>query len=226
MPALTIATRAAAAIGSHDARRRLRCLPLACLAAIGCIAGPVLVVLAVVSAVVAAMAGTGTASTDACSAACAAGASPPLRCPRLAVSQGFGDTPWEHPHTGIDLVCPQGTAVHALMSGVLHRLDGGDVPCLFPIGRRGGLGTFAAVVTGGITVLYGHLKSFATAEGESVVPGQTIGYEGATGCATGPHLHLEVDRAGVAVDPCPFLPAGYPAPHESGGQRCWGNAPP
>ena len=29
-----------------------------------------------------------------------------MNCPKLYVSQGYGDTPWEHPHTGIDIVCP------------------------------------------------------------------------------------------------------------------------
>jgi murein DD-endopeptidase MepM/ murein hydrolase activator NlpD len=59
-----------------------------------------------------------------------------------------------------------------------------------------------------------------------VTIGQPLGFEGATGCATGDHLHFEILEGGVPVDPCPLLPAGYPDPHDPTGLRCWGSALP
>jgi murein DD-endopeptidase MepM/ murein hydrolase activator NlpD len=41
--------------------------------------------------------------------------------------------------------------------------------------------------------------------GQQVAPGQLIGLVGATGLATGPHVHLQVDVDGVPVDPVSFL---------------------
>jgi murein DD-endopeptidase MepM/ murein hydrolase activator NlpD len=150
----------------------------------------------------------------------------PMLCPGLFVSQGFGDTPWEHPHTGLDIVCPPGTPVTAVTAGIFHRDDGGPVACRFPVGRTGGLGIYGQLDAGRAIFLYGHLEGFAAPDGAKVVAGQVLGYEGATGCATGNHLHFEVVVAGKSVDPCPVLPAGYPAPHDRGGLRCWGSASP
>ena len=51
--------------------------------------------------------------------------------------------------------------------------------------------------------VYGHLRSIADGvrEGMAVERGQVIGYVGATGLATGPHLHYALDRDGEYVDP-------------------------
>jgi murein DD-endopeptidase MepM/ murein hydrolase activator NlpD len=53
---------------------------------------------------------------------------------------------------------------------------------------------------------YGHLNEIAPgiAPGSQVERGQVIGYVGATGHATGPHLHYEVEQAGVNLDPMEF----------------------
>ncbi len=150
----------------------------------------------------------------------------PMNCPGLSVSQGFGDTPWEHPHTGIDIVCPPDTLVVAVVAGVFHRDHNAPSPCVFPVGRTGGLGTFGELDAGGDTFVYGHLGGFVAADGARVAAGQPLGFEGATGCATGPHLHFEVISGGRPVDPCPLLPAGYPAAHDPSGLRCWGSVPP
>ncbi len=149
-----------------------------------------------------------------------------MSCARLYVSQGFGDTPWEHPHTGIDIVCPADTIVVAVASGIFHRDQGAAIPCLYPKGRIGGLGTYGVLDAGGRTYLYGHLEAFAAPDGAHVTVGQPLGFEGASGCATGDHLHFEVLADGRPVDPCPYLPAGYPDPHDPTGLRCWGSAPP
>lgn len=150
----------------------------------------------------------------------------PINCPKLYVSQGYGDTPWEHPHTGIDIVCPPETLVIAVADGVFHRAQGSPVACLYPPGRSGGLGTYGVLDAGDRTFLYGHLDGFVAADGATVSVGQPIGFEGDSGCATGDHLHFEVLEDGRSVDPCPDLPPGYPDPHDQTGLRCWGSAPP
>jgi murein DD-endopeptidase MepM/ murein hydrolase activator NlpD len=193
-----------------------------------------LVVLAVGGALIAAMAslvGVGNAQpcaqlSSTCSALTDAIVGAPMNCPKLYVSQGYGDTPWEHPHTGIDIVCPPETLVIAVADGIFHRALGSPVACLYPVGRTGGLGTYGVLDSGGTTYLYGHLEGFVAADGESVVAGQPIGFEGDSGCATGDHLHFEVLEDGRPVDPCPELPAGYPDAHDQTGLRCWGSAPP
>jgi murein DD-endopeptidase MepM/ murein hydrolase activator NlpD len=150
----------------------------------------------------------------------------PMNCPTLSVSQGYGDTPWEHPHTGIDIVCPPGTMVIAVGAGVFHHEQGGQIACSYPKGSSGGLGTYGLLDVGHMAFLYGHLDGFVAPDGTQVTIGQPLGFEGATGCATGDHLHFEVLESGTPVDPCPLLPAGYPDPHDVTGLRCWGSAPP
>ncbi len=149
-----------------------------------------------------------------CAASAGGIVSAPMNCPSLYVSQGFGDTPWEHPHTGIDIVCPPATMVVAVADGVFHRNQGAPIACPYPPGRTGGLGTYGVLDAGGRRYLYGHLSAYAAPDGASVVVGQPLGFEGMTGCATGDHLHFEVRVSGRPVNPCPLLPAGYPDPHE------------
>jgi murein DD-endopeptidase MepM/ murein hydrolase activator NlpD len=74
-------------------------------------------------------------------------------------------------------------------------------------------------------MLYGHLDAVLPLDGSQVMPGEVLGFEGATGCATGPHLHFQVDVNGDPVNPCQVLPDGYPAARTADG-HCWGTAPP
>ena len=115
-----------------------------------------------------------------------------MNCPSLYVSQGYGDTPWEHPHAGIDIVCPPATMVVAVATGVFHRGQGAPIACPYPPGRTGGLGTY-----GVLTPVAGHISTAISRRSRrptalSVVVGQPLGFEGVTGCATGYHLHFEV----------------------------------
>jgi murein DD-endopeptidase MepM/ murein hydrolase activator NlpD len=126
------------------------------------------------------------------------------------VSSGFGAR--FHPifrnwraHTGVDFAAPRGTRV-------LVTADGHVVAA----GPRGGYGNAVEVRHGsGITTLYAHLSGFAAGirAGARVHQGEPIGFVGATGYATGPHLHYEFKVAGIHQDPLRVaLPKAEPVP--------------
>ena len=56
-----------------------------------------------------------------------------------------------------------------------------------------------------VRILYCHLSEWRVSSGQEVTPGELIGLVGATGLATGPHVHLQVDVDGTPVDPATFL---------------------
>lgn len=120
-----------------------------------------------------------------------------------AVSSRFGyrDDPFLGKlelHTGVDLVQPFGSEIHATGGGrVIHA------------GLEGGYGEMVEIDHGfGLTTRYGHLSDIAVAEGEVVKRGDVLGRLGSTGRSTGPHLHYEVRIDGGPVDPERFLRAG------------------
>ena len=59
----------------------------------------------------------------------------------------------------------------------------------------------------GFATLYAHLNGFPPVRiGQQVAQGQVIGYAGSTGYSTGVHLHFEIRRGGVHVNPLGYLP--------------------
>jgi len=95
-------------------------------------------------------------------------------------------------HKGVDYAAPTGTPIKAAGDGkIIHR------------GRKGGYGNAVIIQHGGnITTLYAHMSRFSKARiGSRVRQGDIIGYVGATGLATGPHLHYEYRRNGVHLNP-------------------------
>ena len=60
----------------------------------------------------------------------------------------------------------------------------------------------------GFATLYGHLSAIDVEEGDTVKAGEQIGQIGATGFATGPHLHFEVRVNGQHTDPAEYLLVG------------------
>ncbi|MGH8496709.1 MAG: peptidoglycan DD-metalloendopeptidase family protein [Gammaproteobacteria bacterium] len=97
------------------------------------------------------------------------------------------------PHRGVDYAAPAGTPIRAAGDGkVILR------------GVNGGYGNAVILQHGGnITTLYGHMSRFASGVtvGTRVRQGQTIGFVGQTGYATGPHLHYEYRLNGVHRNP-------------------------
>jgi len=99
-------------------------------------------------------------------------------------------------HTGIDFPVPAGTRVGAAGVGVTE----------FAGWNSGGYGNLVVVRHRlGYTTWYAHLSSITTWMGEQVQGGTRLGYVGSTGHSTGPHLHFELRRNAVPVDPFPYL---------------------
>ncbi len=114
------------------------------------------------------------------------------------ISSGFGMR--FHPvlgytrmHKGIDFAVPSGTPVMAAGAGIIQTAH-----------WENGFGNFIVLNHGnGYATAYGHLSRYALGirAGAHVRQGQVIAYSGATGLATGPHLHYEIRINGVQVNP-------------------------
>ncbi|MGC9125372.1 MAG: peptidoglycan DD-metalloendopeptidase family protein [Caldisericaceae bacterium] len=111
-------------------------------------------------------------------------------------SNPFGGGGYEF-HTGIDIVAYYGAPIRAAADGTVE--DAGW--------NSGGYGIWVKMYhRDEIETIYGHLSQVIVKAGDKVKKGQVIGYEGATGEATGPHLHFEIRESGTPVDPLTYLP--------------------
>lgn len=123
--------------------------------------------------------------------------------PRLSSSFGARRDPLGpgfRAHHGIDIPASRGTPVRAAGAG--------QVRLAAP---RGGYGLLVEIVHGyGLATRYAHLARILVSPGQEVRQGDTIGLVGSTGRSTGSHLHFEVRRNSVALDPIPFLGASQP----------------
>ena len=108
-------------------------------------------------------------------------------------------------HRGVDFAAPSGTPVFAAGDGVIEK-----------IGWNGSFGKYIRIRhTGTYKTAYAHLSGFHKniRIGKRVLQGKTIGYVGSTGRSTGPHLHYEVIKNNVQVNPMKVkLPAGKNIP--------------
>ncbi len=109
------------------------------------------------------------------------------------------------PHPGVDYAAPTGTPVVTV----------GDGRVIFK-GSKRGYGRFIAIRHNNrYTTTYGHLSRYATkvSKGSTVKQGQVIGYVGATGLATGPHLDFRMKKDGRYINPLKVhFPAARPIP--------------
>ena len=99
-------------------------------------------------------------------------------------------------HSGMDFSAQLGTEAYATGDGIVTDVDR----------DHWGYGNMVTIDHGfGYKTRYAHLQKFAVRKGQKVKRGQLIGYIGNTGKTTGVHLHYEVLKNGVQVDPIHFL---------------------
>lgn len=116
------------------------------------------------------------------------------------ISSGFGRR-W-HPilkimrmHAGIDFASNIGADIYATADGVVSRTSSGH-----------GYGNLVVIDHGfGYQTRYGHMEKILVKEGEHVKRGEVIGLVGNTGLSTGPHVHYEIRKDGVPVNPINYF---------------------
>lgn len=102
------------------------------------------------------------------------------------------------PHEGIDVPAPTGTPIVAPARGRVTAA-----------GRQSGYGLRVEIDHGyGITTLYAHASRVLVRVGQQVERGDVIAQVGSTGLTTSPHLHYEVRRHGIPVNPMDFIMPG------------------
>lgn len=100
-------------------------------------------------------------------------------------------------HDGIDIANAHRTTIYATASGRVRH-----------VGHEGGYGLMIEIDHGGgWSSRYAHLAQITAKKGDFVFSGAILGRMGKTGRATGTHLHYELRRYGLAVDPAPYLAA-------------------
>jgi murein DD-endopeptidase MepM/ murein hydrolase activator NlpD len=116
------------------------------------------------------------------------------------ISSGFGErmdpfTGEEGIHKGVDFAAPAGTQVQAVAAGLITWA-----------GPREGYGNLVEIEHGkGYSTRYAHNSVILVKLGDQVQRGDAIAEVGSTGRSTGPHVHFEVLRDGVQVDPMSFV---------------------
>jgi murein DD-endopeptidase MepM/ murein hydrolase activator NlpD len=100
---------------------------------------------------------------------------------------------YRRPHQGIDYAAPTGTPISTVADGVIAQ-----------VGSNKSQGRFVRVRhPNGYETIYNHMSKFAkvSRQGAKVKQGQTIGYVGSTGLATGPHLDFRMRLNGKLINP-------------------------
>lgn len=116
------------------------------------------------------------------------------------LTSGFG---WrEHPisggekfHYGVDLAVETGTTVKAFAAGTVDYIGESDV-----------YGRYLQLDHGnGVTTFYAHCSKLCVQQGQTVTIGEKVAESGATGDVTGPHLHFEMKKDGVRLNPAYYI---------------------
>ncbi len=95
-------------------------------------------------------------------------------------------------HTGMDFTAPIGTDIYSTGSGTVVHVEY----------NNGGYGNHVIVDHGfGFQTLYGHMHKVSVRQGQKILRGEVLGIVGNTGTSTGPHLHYEVIKNGVKINP-------------------------
>lgn len=119
------------------------------------------------------------------------------------ITSGFGTSRGAYPHAGIDFAVSIGSAVRAMLNGVVRKIGWNAVT-----GRTGkGMVVDHA---DGFSSYYGHLSGWGKKPGDKVRAGERIASSGNTGRSTGPHLHAELWKNGSPFNYMSYL-------HDDGG---------
>ena len=98
-------------------------------------------------------------------------------------------------HYGMDFTAPRGTPVYASGDGIVRRADS----------RSSGFGKHIRIDHGyGYTSLYAHLYKYNVKKYQKVKRGDLIGYVGSSGRSNAPHLHYEIFKDNIKVNPVNF----------------------
>lgn len=116
------------------------------------------------------------------------------------LSSGFGYR--EHPtageerfHYGVDLAADTGTPIACFADGTVTA-----------VGESSSYGTYCTVAhDNGCVTLYAHCSQITVSSGETVQAGGKLGEVGETGMATGPHLHFELQKDGIYLNPVYYV---------------------
>lgn len=99
-------------------------------------------------------------------------------------------------HYGVDFSAPQGTPIYATGNGTVKKTKK----------SRRGFGNHIVIDHGyGYESLYAHMQKYKVRRGQKVKRGDLIGYVGNSGKSTAPHLHYEVHKNGIKVNPAYYF---------------------
>lgn len=110
---------------------------------------------------------------------------------------GYITTYFSYYHPGVDLATAYGTPIHPVADGTVVEAEY----------RSDGYGNMVVVDHGyGYQSLYAHMQSIIVHVGQVVTTSDLVGFVGLTGHTTGPHVHFELHKDNVPINPLPLLP--------------------
>ena len=117
---------------------------------------------------------------------------------RMASGYGYRIDPFtkaRRMHFGMDFSAPRKTKIYATGDGTVTRADS----------RAAGFGNHVRIDHGfGYVTIYAHMESYKVVKGDKVKRGDHIGYVGSSGRSVAPHLHYEIVKDGVKINPINF----------------------
>ncbi|MEO5575121.1 MAG: M23 family metallopeptidase [Gaiellaceae bacterium] len=114
------------------------------------------------------------------------------------VTARFGEWRGSHRHLGIDIGMLRTLWLRSVLAGTVESAG-------YVSGYEGYGKVIVLDLPGPYTALYAHLSTVRVRPGQHVRKGQRVGLAGCTGSCSGTHLHFELERSGVPVDPLRYL---------------------